>query len=263
MMQRTIRFGAYLSVGLALCTGSAFAQGPAVPTMGFHNVHMRVPEPAKASEWYIKYLGATKGAQPQLIYFGKTLVEFLRTDTPKPSAGSVVDHIGLSFPDLAAKMKEFESGGVKIVAPVRDVAGLFKFGFIEDPWGTKIEVVEDAELLGFHHVHLRVPDSAGTLKWYQDTFGGERSRLKGRIDGLRYGSVWLLADSSGAEKPVPTADRAIYNIAFEVADINAAVATLKAKGLQVPVEPRSIGRLMYAFVDDPVGVRIELIDNTP
>jgi catechol 2,3-dioxygenase-like lactoylglutathione lyase family enzyme len=235
-----------------------------VPTLGFHNVHIRVPDPPKASEWYIRFLGATKGAQPQLIYFGKTLVEFIRTDNPQPSAGSVVDHIGLSFANLDARMKDFESGGVKVLTPVRDNPGLFKLGFIGDPWGTKIEVVEDAELLGFHHVHLRVPDAPGTLKWYEDTFGGERARLKGRIEGLRYGSVWLLVQSSGAEKPVPTADRAIYNIAFEVADIDVAVATLKAKGLKVPVEPRALGtRLKYAFIDDPVGVRIELIDNTP
>jgi catechol 2,3-dioxygenase-like lactoylglutathione lyase family enzyme len=64
---------------------------------------------------------------------------------------------------------------------------------------TKIEVVQDPELVGFHHVHLRVPDPAATLQWYQDMFGGERASLKGRIDGLRYGGVWLLAAGSGQE----------------------------------------------------------------
>ena len=35
-----------------------------------------------------------------------------------------------------------------------------------------------------------------TARWYEGMFGGgERSKLKGRIDGLKYGDVWLLAAS--------------------------------------------------------------------
>lgn len=252
-----------IRAGLAGCfvlvAAAAFAEGPAVRTLGFHNVHIRVPDPAKAGEWYVKNLGATSGRAPQLAYFGKVLVEFIKTDYPQPSAGSVVDHIGLSYEDLAAKMKELEAVGAKVVTPMREAPGLFKLAFIEDPWGTKIEAVEDPELLGFHHVHLRVPDPTATLKWYEDTFGGERGKLKGRIEGLRYGPVWFLAASSGADKVVPTADRAIYNIAWLVPNVDEAIATLKGKGLTVTTEPRSIGQVRYAFVDDPVGVRIELI----
>jgi catechol 2,3-dioxygenase-like lactoylglutathione lyase family enzyme len=262
-MKRSIHVASFVA-GLSLVAVSVTAQTPAVPTMGFHNVHLRAPDPAAASDWYIKHLGATKGGAPQLVYFGKVLIEFMKADKAGPSVGSVVDHIGLSYTDLTTKMKQLESAGVKILNPMRDAPGLFKLAFIEDPWGTKIELVEDTDQVGFHHVHLRVPDAAGTLKWYEDTFGGEKGLLKGKIQGLRYSGVWLLTQSSGAEKPVPTADRAIYNIAFEVADIDRSVATLKAMGLQVPVEPRAIGnRLKYAFIDDPVGVRIELIDNTP
>jgi catechol 2,3-dioxygenase-like lactoylglutathione lyase family enzyme len=254
-----MKLKACLAACLAFVATTAFAEGPAVRTLGFHNVHIRVPDPAKAGEWYVKHVGATAGRAPHLVYFGKVLVEFIKTDNPQPSAGSVVDHIGLSYTDLAAKMKELEAAGAKVVTPMRDAPGLFKLGFVEDPWGTKIEAVEDPELLGFHHVHLRVPDPTATLKWYEDTFGGERSKLKGRIEGLRYGPVWLLAASSGTEKVVPTADRAIYNIAWLVPNVDEAVATLKGKGLTVTTEPRSIGQVRYAFVDDPVGVRIELI----
>jgi catechol 2,3-dioxygenase-like lactoylglutathione lyase family enzyme len=239
---------------------TAFADGAAVAAIDFHNVHIRVPDPAKAGEWYVKYLGATPGRAPQLVYFGKTLIEFVKTDDPQPSAGSVIDHIGLSYADLAAKMKDFEAGGAKILTPVRDNPGLFQLGFIQDPWSTKIEVVQDAETLGFHHVHLRVPDPAASLKWYQDTFGGERSKLKGRIEGLRYGTVWLLAAASGkGETPAPSLDRAIYNVAWLVPNVDQAVTVLKGRGVKTRVEPRSIGSVRYAFVEDPNGVQIELI----
>lgn len=249
----------FLALSLTFFAGTASADGPLVRSLDFHNVHIRVDDPAKAGEWYVKYMGATAGRAPQLVYFGKTLIEFIKTDTPQPSAGSVIDHIGLSYADLDSKMKDFEAGGAKVLTPVRDVPGLFKLGFIEDRWGTKIEVVQDAAALGFHHVHLRVPDPAATLKWYEDMFGGERGKLKGQVDGLRYGQVWLLAAGSGAEKPAPSAGRAVYNIAWLVPNVDEAVTALKNKAVKVTVEPRSISTVRYAFVEDPNGILIELI----
>lgn len=251
---------ACLGACFALAATTVFAEGSAVQTLDFHNVHIRVTDPAKAGEWYVKYMGATPGRAPQLVMFGKTLIEFVKTEQLQPSAGSVIDHIGLSYADLDAKMKDFQASGAKILTPPKDMPGLFKLGFIEDLWGTKIEVVQDAELLGFHHVHLRVPDPAATLKWYESMFGGgERAKLKGRIEGLRYGTVWLLAASSGAETPAPSLDRAVYNIAYLVPNVDDAVTALKSKGVKTRVEPRSIGTVRYAFVEDPNGVQIELI----
>jgi catechol 2,3-dioxygenase-like lactoylglutathione lyase family enzyme len=254
-MKRT----AFVSACFVLVAASAAADGPVVKALDYHNVHIRVTDTAKAGEWYVKYLGATPGRAPQLVSFGKTLVEFIKTENPQPSAGSVIDHIGLSYADLDAKMKNVEAAGAKILTPVRDNPGLFKLGFIEDPWGTKIEMVEDSESLGFHHVHLRVPDPAATLNWYADMLGGERAKLKGRIDGLRYGGVWLLAANSGKDPVAPSADRAVQNIAFLVPNVDQAVAALTGKGVKTIVEPKSIGTVRYAFVEDPNGVRIELI----
>jgi catechol 2,3-dioxygenase-like lactoylglutathione lyase family enzyme len=255
---RTVLLG--LCFAFVAATASAAADGGLVKAGAFHNVHIRVPDPPKAAEWYVKSLGATAGRAPQLIFFGKTLIEFVKDEAAKPSAGSVIDHIGLSYADLDEQMKVLSANGAKIVAPVREVAGLFKLGFIEDPWGTKIEVVQDTEQLGFHHVHLSVPDPANVLSWYQDAFGGERAKLKGRIDGLRYGGVWLLAAASAAgERPASSVGRAIYNLAWTVPSVDDAVAALKAKGLKVTVEPRSLPTVRYAFVEDPNGILIEFI----
>ncbi len=231
----------------------------AVQTVAYHNVHLRVADPAKATEWYIKYLGATKTPPPYSVAFGKTVIAFVATKTQNPSTGSVIDHIGISYPNLAEKMKEFEAGGAKIVQPMQMAAGLFNYGYIEDPWGVKIEVVQDPDQLGFHHVHLRVKDPQATLKWFEDMLGGTRSKLGGRIDGLRYSGVWLLAAGAGNDNPVPSADRAIQNLAFQVADVDASMTALKEKQVKAVVEPRSLGDLRYGFIEDPNGVRIEII----
>jgi lactoylglutathione lyase len=250
---------AAIGVCLVVASAPAFSAG-AVQTVRYHNVHLRVSDPAKAIDWYTKYLGAAVAPPPYSVMFGQTLVAFVKTDHPQPSEGSVIDHIGISYPDLKAKMKDFEAGGARIVQPLRDAPGLFPFGYIEDPWGVKIEVVQDAAQLGFHHVHLRVKDPDATLKWFEENFGGERSKLGGRVDGVRYGGVWVFAASSGADTPVPSADRAIQNMAIQVAGVDAAMGVFKSRNIKAVIEPRSLGALRYAFIEDPNGVRIELIE---
>ena len=217
----------------------------------YDNVHIRVADPAKAAEWYATHLGATNDAGR--VSFGETTIAIVRTDKPLPSAGSVIDHFAISVPDVKAKIKELTAAGIK-VTPAHH--GAFDAAFLEDPWGVKVEVLQDPSALGFHHVHLSVTDPKAVLAWYSEHLGGERGSLKG-TDGLRYGKVWLFADKSASA--APSADRAIMNVAWRVTDIQKAIAELKGKGVQVVVEPRQIGQLWYAFVEGPNGVRTELL----
>ncbi len=153
----------------------------------YDHVHLLVPDTAAAANWYEKNFGGKRITEaPDRLMYGSTRFMFIRSATAKPSTGSAIDHVGFSVPDLDAKMKELEAGGVKIVQPVRDVPGLFKLGFVEDPWGTRIEVVQDPELLGLHHIHLRGPDPEAIFTWLLAKFGGERTKLKGRLDAVRY-----------------------------------------------------------------------------
>ena len=259
MMCKSTIVRAAIGMGLAAVSVTARAAVP-VQTVGYHNVHLRVSDQAKAIEWYTKYLGATVAPPPYSVMFGKTYVAFVKTDRPQPSEGSVIDHIGISYADLKAKMKDFEAGGAKIVQPIKDAPGLFPYAYIEDPWGVKIEVVQDPAVLGFHHVHLRVKDPDATLKWFEENFGGERSKLGGRVDGVRYGGVWVFAAPSGADTAVPSGDRAIQNMAIQVASVDEATALFKSRNIKTVVEPRSLGTLRYAFFEDPNGVRVELVE---
>jgi catechol 2,3-dioxygenase-like lactoylglutathione lyase family enzyme len=250
---------AMMSASFLLAAASVVAADPVAPNLAIDNVHIRVSDPAQARDWYVKHLGATAGEAPGQVFFGKMLIAIVKTDKPQPSAGSAIDHIGLSFPDLDAKVKELEAAGVKIVTPIRDVPGLFKLGFIEDPWGVKIELVQDTERLGFHHVHLSAPDPDAALKWYEDMLGGRHDKLRGRIDGLRYDGIWLLVAKSGAAAPAPSGERAVMSVGWQIRDINQAATAFKAKGAKVVVEPRAIGKLWYAFFEDPNGARVELL----
>ena len=253
-MRRILMLGA----SFVLVAGSAIAADPAAPNLAIDNIHIRVADPAQARDWYIKHLGATAGESGTQVFFGKMLIAIVKTDAPQPSAGSAIDHVGLSFADLDAKMKELQAAGVKIVSPLRDVPGLFKLAFIEDPWGVKLELVQDAERLGFHHIHLSAQDPAASLKWYEDMLGGQRDKLKGRIDGLRYDGIWLLTSKSEAA-PAPSGGRAVMSVGWRIRDINQAATAFKAKGAKTVVEPRAIGKLWYAFFEDPNGAQVELL----
>src|SRR3954465_13301287 len=249
---------------LASCGAApvASAQTAAAKTMPYDHIHVNVPDPAAAANWYEKNFGGKRITEaPDRLMFGSTRFMFLKKADAAPSAGSAVDHVGFSFADLDAKMKEFEAAGVKIVTPVRDVAGLFKLGFVEDPWGTRIEVVQDAEKLGLHHVHLRGPDPAAILAFYKEKFAGDSAKLKDRLDGLKLSGVWLLVQRGEA---VASEGHAIDHIGFRTSDLAAKTSELKAQSVKFTTEPRPLklasGTMVnFAYLEGPAGAKVELV----
>jgi lactoylglutathione lyase len=245
----------------AMCvSAAAAAQTPIMPIVD--HIHLNVPDQAKGVEWYQKNFGGQPTTEaPDRLMFGDTRLIFLKNDKGQPSTGSALDHLGFSVADLDAKMKEFEAAGIKIVNPIRDVQGLFKLAFVEDPWGTRIEVVQDAEKLGLHHVHLRAPDPAATLAWYKDKFGGDAGKLKDRIDGLKYSGVWILVQRGDA---TPSEGHAIDHIGWRTPNLDAKTKELKAQNVKFTTEPRPLklaggATVNFAYLEGPSGAKIELV----
>jgi len=239
---------------------SVAAQTAVLPIVD--HIHLNVPDQAKGVEWYQKNFGGTPMTEaPDRLMFGDTRLIFLKNDKAQPSTGSALDHIGFSVADLDAKLKELEAAGAKIVNPARDVPGLFKLAFVDDPWGTRIEVVQDAEKLGLHHVHLRAPDPAATLAWYKEKFGGNVGKLKDRIDGVDYGGVWILAQRGDA---APSEGHAIDHIGWRTPNLDAKTKELKAEHVKFTTEPRPLklasGTMVnFAYLEGPAGAKIELV----
>ncbi len=249
-----------LAAGLVILASTGAGHAAARIT-GYHNVHIAAPDPGKAVAWYVEHVGAVKtpSADPHVMY-GETLIAFQKTDVVRPSEGSGIDHFGLTVADVDAKLRQLELAGATVLSPARDVPSLYRHAFVQDPWGAKIELVQDAGAPAFHHVHLRVANPAETLAWYEALVGGAREKLKGQIEGLRYGKIWLLADASQGAALAPTGERAIRNIAWGVKDMDEAAALFKARGAKTLVEPFSVGPVVrVAFFQDPNGVSVELL----
>ena len=263
-MRRVMFSSAFVCFVLGAFTGSTAAQ-----TFPYDHIHLNVPDPAAAANWYVKYFGARRLAEgPERLTFGSCRFLFIKKADAKPSAGSVVDHVGFSFADLDAKMKQFAAAGIKIVTPPRDVPGLFKLAFVEDPWGTRIEVVQDPELLGLHHIHMRAPNPEEVFTWLLAKFGGQRAKLKDRLDGIKYkapgfSDMWILVQRGDSE---PSEGHAIDHIGWRSSGpLAKTIDDLRAKGVKVTTEPRPLPlpngpTINYSYIEGPAGAKIEIVE---
>ena len=218
-------------VTAVLSAGSAAAQA----TLPYDHMHLAAPDQANAVEWYQKTFGGETMAEGKdRLMFGKTRFIWMKSDAAQPSAGSTIDHIAFSVADKAP-------------------------GFMTDPWGVRIEILNDPQVRGFHHVHLRSTDPAASLAWYHQRFGGERSKFKGE-DALKYGDVLVMVDKS-ATAPAPSAGHAIDHLGWRVQDLDAQMEAFK--GIKVVQQARELqlatARIHFAFVEDTVGAKIELV----
>ena len=252
------------SVVLAVLIGAS----PMASGADYHHVHLIAPDAKAAAAWYTEHMGCEDFGREGACAVGTTqFIWFDNREPTGPSVGSGVNHIGFSFEDLEAKMAGWQAAGVDIEnpdEPIREIDGLFKLAFLSDPWGTRIEVVEDHEWPGFHHIHLSSPDPAGTLDWYENIFGGERDSLKGRIGGLRYGGTWLLVSQLREGTLAPTQSRALDHLGWSFPDLEAAAAEIRDKGVAFTMEPRDftnpLGQDMrISFVVGPDDVNVEIV----
>jgi catechol 2,3-dioxygenase-like lactoylglutathione lyase family enzyme len=260
----------------ALATvGAVLAEAPRLD-----HVQLTTSSPPVAVKWYLTHMGcdAIEGRN-DAADCGAVEIEFVANPLMGSSQGTGIDHIGFSYADLDEKMAELEEAGVggsgvrlqrfEDGSTLRDVPGLFKYGFVFDPWGTRIELVEDQETLGFHHIHLQSADPEKALQWYETMFGGERSKLKGQLDGLKLASrgaqpVWLLASRHPDGIPASTEGRSIDHFGFVMADLVDGVGGLNSKGAMflrdpaVPKNGRSAAR--QAMVSAPDNVSVALVE---
>ncbi|MBI2188807.1 MAG: VOC family protein [Acidobacteria bacterium] len=248
----------------------ALGRGQVRDTMPYDHIHLTASDPEKAYDWYLANLEGRAAENAGRLMFepftsGRPLplqLMFIKAPDAGPSQGSVIESIGFSFHDVGAKVKALEAAGARVVAPVRDTPGFGKRAAVVDPWGVTIELVEDHAQLGFHHITLRLADPAATIEWLLAAFGGERVKMGGTLDALRYGRTYVaVVQGAGA---APSQGRAIDHLGWGPRDIDATAAALKAKGVAFTAapspKPNQFGH-RTAYVDAPGGVRIELVQH--
>ena len=91
-MQRFVYFTVVACFALGLLAGPAAAQ-----TWPYDHIHLNVPDPVTAGNWYEKNFGARRNPEgPNRFTFGSTRLVFAVKADAKPSKGSAIDHMGIS-----------------------------------------------------------------------------------------------------------------------------------------------------------------------
>lgn len=126
----------------------------------------------------------------------------------------------------------------------------------------------------FFHVAIKVDGLEEGLDFYRQQFDAELLE-RGHADDGEGATAVNHAALEIADKRVYLFDRAPYEAAglvedvptgflhfgFVVDDVEAACEELAAAGVEFVMEPSVFGDLKIAFVTDPAGVRIELLEH--
>ena len=123
----------------------------------------------------------------------------------------------------------------------------------------------------FDHVHFRCNDLESTVDYYVKVFGGTvlaRVEVKGRpIVQLEVGGQRLFfSPKLAGEEVEPNSGKlrwGVYQVAFAVEDMDAAVKELTARGAEFEGDPIVINpSFTIAFIKGPDGVQIELLQRS-
>ncbi|MBI4888760.1 MAG: VOC family protein [Acidobacteria bacterium] len=263
-MTRRLLFVSGLVALLGLPGG---AQAPRV--LPYDHIHLAAADPDKAYAWYFEHLSGQDGENAGRMIFepftGRrplpVQLMFIKAPEAPPSEGSIIASIGFSVADVEARVRRLEAAGARVVTPARDVPGLWTQAVVVDPFGITIELVDDRDHRGFHHITLRVPDVEASVRWFLAAFGGERTKLRGRLEALQYDHTFIVFQQG---QGAPSEGRAIDHLGWTPRSIDALQADLTTKGVTFTTgpspKPNQFGH-RTGYVVAPGGARIELVEH--
>lgn len=278
---------------------SAWAQAPATtpaaaPAARFHHVHLNSVDPAAAVDFYTSKFKARKERFAGLaegVWTGDSWLLFTKVASP-PAAGLVsgIWHIGWGAQDMQAVYEKQLASGTRFATPLTDLAPLvgrpFYYAYVDGPDHALIELNTSGNQ-NFGHVHLFSASPPQAAQWYQKHLGIRVGRIQPETriyNDLPIGPSASLAadhvnvilypidyakksrpeDWSGRSDFESTRGRVIDHLGFSVTDLEATLKTLRAAGVTITSEPRSLGNIKFAFIEGPDRVGIELIqDGSP
>jgi len=235
------------------------------------HVHLAVRDVDAQRQFFTTMLGGTvvKNGPIELIQFPGVFIMLRKADNPPPPAGAIVNHFGFIVKDMKAALARWKAAGVPI-EPTENPNEVYLVG----PDGVRVEVYGEPALptaVAMNHIHYypATADVAAIKTWYVKAFGANPGRRPcvGCISNPRMIEAGdmpgvNLSFSPQAAAPLPTKGRALDHVGFEVADLDAFVASLAAKGIAIEAPVRTVPntRVKIAFLTDPFGTYIELTE---
>ena len=231
------------------------------------HLHLAVSDVESSKKFWVA-LGATAAKSGPLegVILPAALILLGKDEPSGGTAGSVVNHVGFTVPNVAQAMAKWRAAGLKM-EPGRDA--LQGFVFTPDDL-MKIEILEDRSLtvpIAFHHIHFFVADSGSSVAdsvaeikaWYAQIFGAKPGK-RGPFEADDLPGVNLTFSKSGSPT-VGTKGRMLDHIGFEVKNLEAFSKNLETCGVNLddPYTKHPEG-IALARLTDPWGTCIELTE---
>jgi lactoylglutathione lyase len=108
---------------------------------------------------------------------------------------------------------------------------------------------------------LIVKDMEESIKFYTEVMGFE---IDSQYDLGPVGNITLLKGEGETMVEIienPVDEPGIFSIGMDVEDLDTTIKELKSKGAKITMEPMAITVGTLAFIEDPNGVRIALIQH--
>lgn len=204
----------------------------------------------------------------ELIQFPDLLILFTHRKPSGGTRGSSLNHIGFEVPDVAGTVRKAKEAGYSIVTRTEVSKGQAKgdifyskavdvyLAFLMGPEGVKVEIIGNPKLdkpIVAHHFHLAAPNVVDVRDWYVRTFGFTPNKRGAFEESVAPGVRVSMVEEAGI---VGTEGRVIDHIGFEVTGLTGLCERLKTGP---PAADPKTGAAS-AFLQDPVGTRIELTE---
>ena len=243
----------------------AFSQlaAPNAAGVAFGHVHINAKDVAnQVTFWALVGGKIVQREKITMAQFPGGYILLRKQDPTGGTVGSTINHIGLYVRDFEPNVAKWKAAGLKWEPVNNPNVGQ---GFLTGPDDVRVEIYENKTLttpFAIHHMHLFVSDPMEAQKWYVTNFGATPGK-RGMFETATVpGAEITLAKS---EAQVPTKGRSVDHIGFEVKNIDAFVAKLKAAGIKTDADVRNsanASNLRIVYVTDPWGTEIEITEAT-
>lgn len=231
----------------------------------WHHIHITIEDRSAAAGWYREAVGARR-AEPtprsENLWFDRNLIQIQSEEVAADSV-SRFHSIGFSVEDLDASLRKLVDAGATIIQRHQ------KMALLADPFGTSVELVA-ADRDCQSHVNIVCDDPSVHASWYAEMFDGVRVECP--WDESRQAVRWctetvcFLQNQNKAQRKTnrdkgrSSEDRAIDHIGWYVLDLEKSYEELSARDVTFPVPPTPFGAVRLAFLKDPGGIWIELLE---